>query len=103
MDEGTSLNKSLHELSVRNPWFATHPLLWTERHLQLVNCTFQQLDAPPETGKHQEDTVDDVEDFATEWECGLKSCYFRQLFDRDGSPLELIGYIILFRLVLRLY
>ncbi|KAJ4024959.1 hypothetical protein NW752_002413 [Fusarium irregulare] len=89
MGEGTSLNISLHELSVRNPWFATHPLLWTERHLQLVNCTIQQLDAPPEAGKHQENTVDEVEEFADEWHCPtMKGCYFSEIFSRDGNPLE---------------
>ncbi|RBR26978.1 uncharacterized protein FIESC28_00246 [Fusarium coffeatum] len=86
MNGRVSLNMSLHELSVRNPWFPTHPLLWTERHLQLVNCTFQQLETPTEAGEHQEDTVGDVEDFATEWECGMKGFCFRLLVDRDGSP-----------------
>ena len=101
MGEGTSLNMSLHELSVRNPWFATHPLLWTERHLQLVNCTFQPLDAPPEAGEHQENTVREVEEFADEWHCPtMKGCYFSEIFSRDGNPLEFAEYVVLLSLLI---
>ena len=95
MEEETSINTSLHELSVQNPWFATHPLQWTERHLQLVKCKFQQLDSPTETGKHQENTVGEVEEFANEWRCPtMKSCYFSEIFSRDGYPLEYAEYIM---------
>ncbi|KIL83658.1 hypothetical protein FAVG1_13116 [Fusarium avenaceum] len=36
----TSSGKSLHDLSVENPWFAVHPLFWTARHLRLLQCSF---------------------------------------------------------------
>ncbi|KAI6750636.1 hypothetical protein HG530_014532 [Fusarium avenaceum] len=35
-----SSGKSLHDLSVENPWFAVHPLFWTARHLRLLQCSF---------------------------------------------------------------
>ncbi|CAJ0549902.1 Ff.00g064970.m01.CDS01 [Fusarium sp. VM40] len=41
-----SSGKSLHDLSVENPWFAVHPLFWTARHLRLLQCSFSLQ--PPE-------------------------------------------------------
>ncbi|EXL67927.1 hypothetical protein FOPG_15978 [Fusarium oxysporum f. sp. conglutinans race 2 54008] len=41
--------KSLHRLSIENPWFAVNPLFWTSQHLRLLDCHFQHLDSalPP--------------------------------------------------------
>jgi len=32
-----------HKLSVVNPGFASHPIVWTEFHLRVVNCTFNHI------------------------------------------------------------
>jgi hypothetical protein len=37
--------KSLHRISIDNPWFAVHPLFWTLEHLYLLHCHFQHLDS----------------------------------------------------------
>ncbi|KAJ4007774.1 hypothetical protein NW766_009577 [Fusarium irregulare] len=34
---------TFHDLSVVNPGSATHPMTWTEFHLGVVNCTFNQI------------------------------------------------------------
>ncbi|KAG5655202.1 hypothetical protein KAF25_010936 [Fusarium avenaceum] len=49
-----SCGKSLHDLSVENPWFAVHPLFWTARHLRLLQCSFslQPTEATSDSNIH---------------------------------------------------
>ncbi|KAF5687730.1 hypothetical protein FCIRC_2168 [Fusarium circinatum] len=39
-------HKSLHQLSVENSWFATRPILWTSKHLDLLGVRFLHFDGP---------------------------------------------------------
>jgi hypothetical protein len=89
MNKTTLPHPSLHELSVQNFWFAVHPLRWAARHLELLHCTFQQIDAPPEckTGVHQDHTTRDVRNLITdnfEWQ----HREFARFLSRSGSPFE---------------
>ncbi|KAF5556407.1 hypothetical protein FNAPI_5757 [Fusarium napiforme] len=38
--------QSLHGLSVKNSWFAKHPVFWTSQHLDLLGVRFEHLDGP---------------------------------------------------------
>ncbi|KAF4953495.1 hypothetical protein FGADI_5829 [Fusarium gaditjirri] len=42
----SSPNQSLRRLSVENSWFATHPILWTSQHFDLLGVRFQHFDGP---------------------------------------------------------
>ncbi|KAF5610149.1 uncharacterized protein FSUBG_3381 [Fusarium subglutinans] len=42
----SSPHQSLHQLSVENSWFATRPILWTSKHLDLLGVRFQHFDGP---------------------------------------------------------
>ncbi|KAH7205370.1 uncharacterized protein BKA55DRAFT_547204 [Fusarium redolens] len=50
--------KSLHRLSIDNPWFAVHPLFWTLQHLRLLHCYFQHLDSAITTSSSPSSVAD---------------------------------------------
>ncbi|OBS29556.1 hypothetical protein FPOA_03493 [Fusarium poae] len=91
MEKRTSPVLSLHEQIIRHPELSVHPLRWTARHLDLMCCTFQEIDIPPEaeTGKYQEDTVENVEELTREGSIGCwKSSPFCCLFKGEESRLK---------------
>ncbi|RFN43631.1 hypothetical protein FIE12Z_12134 [Fusarium flagelliforme] len=88
MNNKPATNLSLRDLVIRNPGFAVHPLEWIARHLELVDCKFQEIDAPPETRTpvHQEDTVKDVERLLRTY--NWRSEAFIDFFVNERSPFE---------------
>ncbi|KAF5556624.1 hypothetical protein FMEXI_1096 [Fusarium mexicanum] len=44
-----SVIESLHELSVKHPWFQVSLLHWTAHHLELLGCTFLKVEAANDT------------------------------------------------------
>ncbi|RFN46899.1 hypothetical protein FIE12Z_8832 [Fusarium flagelliforme] len=77
---------TFHDLSVVNPGFATHPITWTEFHLRVVDCTFNQitdnvlLQAPEDKAR-----TASAEKVATRYAHSLKSVYVADLLIRRGS------------------
>ncbi|SCO54663.1 uncharacterized protein FFNC_15615 [Fusarium fujikuroi] len=45
MEAQPPIVKSLHRLSVENPWLLVHPLFWTRKHLEVLHCRFKHLDS----------------------------------------------------------
>ncbi|KAH6949470.1 hypothetical protein DER45DRAFT_649896 [Fusarium avenaceum] len=62
MSTSISSGKSLHDLSVENPWFAVHPLFWTARHLRLLQCSFslQPTEATSDSNIHDHGVAHDA-------------------------------------------
>ncbi|KAF5267668.1 hypothetical protein FOXYS1_1462 [Fusarium oxysporum] len=56
-----SPNQSLHRLSVENSWFATHPILWTSQHLNLLGVPFQHFEGPLHAPQPCGDDVKDLD------------------------------------------
>lgn len=98
---------SLHKLSLDNPWFLIHPLFWTARHLELLDCHFQSIaDDTTESvssegsidqgiwaGQHDTAEQDQVftqlaESFAKSFSPMMKNHYISNLLAYDGSALE---------------
>ncbi|KAH7003001.1 hypothetical protein EDB82DRAFT_482351, partial [Fusarium venenatum] len=95
MGKVTTPNQSLHELIIQHPKLSDHPLRWTARHLELLHCTFQQIDIPLEakTGAHEECTVKDATGLANNpWfgDFERKASCFRNLF--NGERGRLVNY-----------
>ncbi|KAG8356442.1 hypothetical protein FVEN_g5622 [Fusarium venenatum] len=95
MEKVTTPNQSLHELIIQHPKLSDHPLRWTARHLELLHCTFQQIDIPLEakTGAHEECTVKDATGLANNpWfgDIERKASCFRNLF--NGERGRLVNY-----------
>ncbi|CAG7556462.1 unnamed protein product [Fusarium equiseti] len=93
MNNKTAPNLSLRDLVIRNPGFAVHPLEWTARHLDLLHCRFQDVNAPPETKTpvHREDSIEKLKDLLDVY-C-WRSDLFIDLFTDEGSPFKHMEYV----------
>lgn len=85
--------KSLHRLSIDNPWFAVHPLLWTSQHLRLLHCYFQHLDSVITTSSSPSSVADKdltlhSRRLAKIRSPIVKSISVGHLLCHQGSPLE---------------
>ncbi|KAG5655144.1 hypothetical protein KAF25_001917, partial [Fusarium avenaceum] len=85
--------KSLHRLSIENPRFAIHPLFWTEQHLDLVHCTFKQIERVIDVSAFSVGHGDDkFIEHATRLSKStlpvVKSFSVEHLLCRQGSPLK---------------
>ncbi|KAM0489530.1 hypothetical protein ACHAP8_012491 [Fusarium lateritium] len=92
MEKVITPNQSLHELIIQHPELSDHPLRWTARHLELLHCTFQQIDVPPEakTGAHEEWAMPYATELANNpWFGGYerKASRFRVLFNSERGRL----------------
>ncbi|GKU14912.1 unnamed protein product [Fusarium langsethiae] len=45
MEEPIPITKSLHRLCIENGRFHVHPLFWTSKHLQVLQCHFNHVDS----------------------------------------------------------
>ncbi|KAF4417301.1 hypothetical protein F53441_14525 [Fusarium austroafricanum] len=86
--------QSLHRLSIENPWFAIHPLLWTADHLALVRCSFQQVDYHANTpSRDNDELISHAKCLAIASLPVMKSYSALHLLCPGGSPLESIPYV----------
>ncbi|KAG5746837.1 hypothetical protein H9Q70_010486 [Fusarium xylarioides] len=88
--------KSLHRLSIDNPWFAVHPLFWTLQHLRLLHCHFQHLDSAITTASSPSSVADKdltlhSRRLAKIRSPIVKSISVGHLLCHQGSPLEKVG------------
>ncbi|KAF4503579.1 hypothetical protein FAGAP_187 [Fusarium agapanthi] len=94
----SSPHQSLHQLSVENSWFATRPILWTSKHLDLLGVRFLHFDGPLHAPQPCGDDTVELDVIKVGWnvirlamiqstEDKIKSAFY--LLCTPGSPLEL--------------
>ncbi|KAK7428863.1 hypothetical protein QQZ08_004633 [Neonectria magnoliae] len=93
---------SLRSLGLEHPWLLTHPVFWTARHLDLVECRFRTADgdgaegslihAGIETGLHgtyeDDESAQMAEIFAKSLALRQKTYSLVNLLEYDGSALK---------------
>ncbi|KAF5549778.1 hypothetical protein FMEXI_4028 [Fusarium mexicanum] len=94
----SSPHQSLHQLSVENSGFATRPILWTSKHLDLLGVRFLHFDGPLHAPQPRGDDTVELDVIKVAWNAIHPAMVQRtedkimrafHLLCTPGSPLEL--------------
>ncbi|RGP58061.1 hypothetical protein FSPOR_11935 [Fusarium sporotrichioides] len=81
-------------LSIKNPSIAIHPLLWTDKHLNLVGCNFEHVDHLASTFSYDhEELTRHAKCLATTALPVMKSYSAKNLLCHGASQLDSILYV----------